>query len=405
MIIKYRTLPLLSLLLLAAISLTANAAPPSHWVGTWAASPVPAANAGPYGATDSTYREIVHVSLGGSRLRVILTNEFGTEPLTIGAAHVALSSGGGAIDSSASAPLTFGGKASITIPAGALAISDPADLKLPTFANLAVSLFIRAQTIEHVSLHTFADQTSYQAPGNAVSAATLTKPAEITNWPFLKGVDVFADGDAASIVAFGDSITDGALSTLNANARWPNILATRLQADPKTAHLGVLNQGIGGNRILHDGSGPSALARFDRDVLAQAGVKYLVILEGINDIGHAADPGVPYDFITADDLIQAYGQMIARAHTHGIKVFGATLTPYVGAKYASPKGEAIRAALNQWIRTTKDLDGVIDFEKVTRDSSNPPVYAPVVDSPDHLHPRDAGYKLMGESIDLSLFTK
>ncbi|MDT7813442.1 MAG: hypothetical protein QOJ42_3358, partial [Acidobacteriaceae bacterium] len=210
---------------------------------------------------------------------------------------------------------------------------------------------------------------------------------------------------AASIVTFGDSITDGAHSTRDANARWPDILARRLQADKKTAHLGVLNQGIGGNRILHDTTGPSALARFDRDVIAQTGVKYLVIMEGINDIGHATDPAKPYDVVTADDLIAGLSQLATRAHTHGIKVIGATLTPFVGAKYQSPAGEEMRQAFNNWIRTTNQLDGVIDFDKVTTDPTHPGMFLILDDSGDHLHPGDAGYKAMGDSIDLNLFTK
>ena len=214
-----------------------------------------------------------------------------------------------------------------------------------------------------------------------------------------------ADGKAASIVAFGDSITDGALSTRDANARWPDDLARRLQANKKTANLGILNQGIGGNRILHDVTGPNALARFDRDVLAQAGVKYLIILESINDIGHAQDPVKPYDVVTAEDLIVGLRQLATRAHTHGIKVYGATLTPYVGAKYASPAGEAMRQAVNKWIRTTNQLDGFIDFDKATQDPPTPTVFSPAADSGDHLHPADAGYKIMADSIDLSLFTK
>ena len=210
---------------------------------------------------------------------------------------------------------------------------------------------------------------------------------------------------SASIVVFGDSITDGALSTRDANARWPDLLARRLQANKKTAELGVLNQGIGGNRILHDTTGPSALARFDRDVLAQTGVKYLVIMESINDIGHAQDPVKPYDVVTAEDLIVGLGQLATRAHTHGIKVYGATLTPYVGAKYSSPAGEAMRQAVNKWIRTTNQLDGFIDFDKATQDPANPAVFAPAADSGDHLHPADPGYKIMADSIDLNLFTK
>jgi lysophospholipase L1-like esterase len=356
-----------------------------------------------FGAEDTTFREIIHISLGGSRARIIFTNEFGLDPLTINEAHIALSAGGGT--TGLTSALTFGGRTSVTIPPGALVVSDPADLKLPPFADVAVSFFVPAQPMRQVTQHGFADQTSYTAPGNVASAKTLDSPKEIYSWPFLKGLDVMGNGNAASIVTFGDSITDGALSTRNANARWPDVLARRLQANKKTAELGVLNEGIGGNRVLHDTTGPSALARFDRDVLAQTGVKYLVIMESINDIGHATDPNKPYDVITAADLIFGLGQLADRAHTHGIKVYGATLTPYVGAKYQSADGETMREAVNQWIRTTRQLDGVIDFDKVTQDPANPTVFLPADDSGDHLHPGDAGYKAMGESIDLKLFEK
>jgi lysophospholipase L1-like esterase len=405
-----RTSPLLALLLLLFFSLSTNTAnastPPEHWVGTWATAPMALANPdGKYGAVDTTYREIVHVSLGGPQVRIVLSNEFGLDPLTISAAHIALSSGNGVIDLTSASALTFGGRSSVIIPPGALIVSDPANLKLPAFADLAVNLFIPAQPMRQISQHSFADQTSYTAAGNVVGSKSLDAPTEIISWPFLKGVDVKVNGNSASIVAFGDSITDGAHSTRNANARWPDILAQRLHADKKTANLGVLNEGIGGNRVLHDTTGPSALARFDRDVLAQAGVKYLIILESINDIGHAADPVNPYDTITAEDLIVGLGQLATRAHTHGIKVIGATLTPYVGAKYASPDGEKMRQAVNQWIRTTNQLDGVIDFDKATQDPTNPTTFSSTADSGDHLHPADAGYKSMGNSIDLKLFTK
>jgi len=406
--LRARTLPLLVLTLvcLCGINEKAVAAPPDHWVGTWATSPVALPNAdAQFGATDTTYREIVHVSLGGSRLRVILSNEFGLDPLTINAASIALHTTGGDIDPASATALTFGGHPSVTIPPGALAVSDPASLKLPAFADLAVSLFVPAQPMQQITHHSFADQTSYTAPGNVVGIKALESPKEIYNWPFLKGVDVVADDKAASIVAFGDSITDGAHSTRDANSRWPDLLAHRLQANKKTTSLGILNEGIGGNRILHDNTGPNALSRFDRDVLAQAGVKYLIILESINDIGHAKDLIKPYDVVSADDLIAGLGQLAARAHTHGIKVYGATLTPYIGAKYASPAGEAMRQAVNQWIRTTNQLDGVIDFDKATQDPANPTVFSPAADSGDHLHPGDAGYKSMADSIDLNLFTK
>ena len=450
------TRPILSrlLLLFALIALAATsyaAPPPDHWVGTWATAPfaanngrpatapaastasaTPAATATPaapaatpaapeqpaapnaaprpprppqivYGTADTTLREIVHVSIGGPQVRIIFTNEFGTDPLTIAAAHVAISQGGSAINLVSAAGLTFGGHTSVIIPPGALVVSDPAVVKVPAASDLAISLFLPAQTITHLSQHGSADQTSYTAPGNVVGAQALDSPTEIRSWPFVKGVDVKVPPQDAAIVAFGDSITDGAYAALNANARWPDELARRLLADKRTAGLGVLNEGIGGNRILHDNTGPSALARFDRDVIAQSGVKYVIILEAINDIGHAYTTLRPYDVVSSDDLIAGYVQMAERAHTHGIKVYIATLTPYVGAGYASPAGEQVRQALNQWIRTTNQIDGFIDFDKATQDPANPAMYLPAFDHGDHLHPSDPGYKAMGDAIDLKLF--
>jgi lysophospholipase L1-like esterase len=356
-----------------------------------------------YGVADTTLREIVHVTLGGPMVRVIFTNEFGTEPLTIGAAHVAISQGGSSINLVSAAGLTFGGHTSVIIPPGALVVSDPATVNLPAASDLAISLFLPAQTITHLSQHGSANQTSYTAPGNVVGAKTLDSPAEIRSWPFVKGVDVMASAASGAVVAFGDSITDGAYAALNANARWPDELARRLLADKRTASLSVLNEGIGGNRILHDTTGPSALARFDRDVIALSGVKYVIILEAINDIGHAFTTVRPYDVVSADDLIAGYVQMAERAHTHGIKVYIATLTPYHGAGYASPAGEQVVQALNQWIRTTNQIDGYIDFEKATQDPANPAMYLPAYDHGDHLHPSDPGYKAMGDAIDLKLF--
>ncbi len=402
---------LLSAALLPAL-VAANVSPAAAqttWVGTWAAAPFagnnPNATTGGDAATGSTVREIVHVSLGGSSVRVILTNEFGKESLTVGGAQIALPAPDGAIVPASAKPLTFSGSASVTIPLGALVVSDAVAFPLKPLSDLSVSLYLPQQPLSIISLHSFADTTNYLAEGNVLTAEKISATKKIYSWNFLKGVDVLADRDAASIVAFGDSITDGAKSTRDANARWPDVLAKRLAANKATVHLGVLNQGIGGNRILHDNTGPSALARFDRDVIAQAGVKYVVILESINDIGHAADPNKPYDIVSADDLIAGFSQMARRAHTHGIKVIGATLTPYVGAGYQSPAGEAERQAVNHWIRTTKELDGVIDFDKATEDPAHPGVFLPADDSGDHLHPNDAGYKAMGEAIDLKLFTK
>ena len=461
---------LLVLLAFTATTAASHAAPkpPDHWVGTWAAAPVsanngpaavrvgappavasPANSAAPvpasaqtptpvigmdaaapaqgvaadqpavpaapgpprppqiiYGTADTTLREIVHISIGGPQVRVVFTNEFGTDPLTIGAAHIAVSQGDSTINLVSAAGLTFGGRTMVTIPPGALMVSDPAEVKVPAGSDLAISLFLPTQTITHLSQHGGADQTSYTAPGNVVGAKTLDSPTEIRSWPFVKGVDVKVPAQGAVVVAFGDSITDGAYAAVNQNARWPDEFARRLLANPKTADIGVLNEGIGGNRILHDNTGPSALARFDRDAIAQAGVKYIIILEAINDIGHAYDTaGRAYDVVSADDLIAGYVQMVERAHMHGLKVYMATLTPYVGAKYQSDAGEEVRKTLNQWIRTTDKIDGFIDFDKGTADPAHPDTFLPAYDHGDHLHPSDPGYKAMGDAIDLNLFTK
>jgi lysophospholipase L1-like esterase len=378
-----------------------------HWVGTWATSPMGYPNKGGSLGDDkgTTLREIEHISVGGSAVRVTLSNEFGVEPLVVNAASIAVRLTGSSVSSPV--PLLFGGRPAVTIPAGALVVSDAAALTVKPLSDVAVSLFLPMQPQTLVTRHGFANQTNYRVSGDATSNAELTDAKTFASWEYLKGIDVKGDAKSVSVVLFGDSITDGALSTLDKNARWPDVLAARLAADKHTAKVGVLNEGIGGNRVLHDTTGPSALARFDRDVIAQTGVKYLVIMESINDIGHAADPDPKkrYDIVTAQDLIAGLSQLARRAHTHGIKVYGATLTPYVGAKYQSNEGEAMRQTVNQWIRTTKELDGVVDFDKVTTDPAHPGVFLSVYDSGDHLHPKDAGYKAMGESIDLKLFTK
>ncbi|MFZ0663400.1 MAG: SGNH/GDSL hydrolase family protein [Acidobacteriaceae bacterium] len=378
----------------------------AHWVGSWAASPMRDQMA----LGDTTYRNIVHISQGGSSVRVELTNEFGSQPLTVAAAHIALSAGGdagthdGSIQPGSDHALSFGGRASVTIPAGALVFSDPVPMRVAAFSNLAVSVYLPLQAVSESTCHDDAQSTNFVTRGNTTADDTLPANHATDSWCFVKGIDVTeADSHAASIVAFGDSITDGWQSSRDLNHRWPDVLAQRLQADPATAHLSVLNEGISGNRLLHDGAGPNALSRFDRDVLAQSGVKYLIIMEGINDIGAIAEPHEPGDIITAKDLTFALTQLAARAHSHGIKVFGATLTPYMGAGYASAQGEQIREEVNHWIRTSGIFDGVIDFDKVTRDPAKPSMFLPAFDSGDHLHPNDAGYKAMGSAIDLSLF--
>jgi lysophospholipase L1-like esterase len=398
---------ILALALMGSCALAALAqGSDSKWVGTWAASPEAlAVNSGQPSPENSTYRNIVHISLGGTAVRIQLTNEFGTAPLTIGAAHVAVSAGGGSIQPGTDHALTFNGRPAVTIPAGALVISDPVTLQAAPLSDLAVSVYLPEQHINTTTCHSFGDSTNYILKGDATGAPTADNSSPIHSWCFVKGIDVStsAADKAAAIVTVGDSITDGALSARDANHRWPDLLAARLQADQRTAHFGVLNQGINGNRVLHDGYAQSALARFDRDVIAQSGVKYLIILEGINDIGRIAKPQDPGDTITADDLIFGVAQLVTRAHQHGIKVVGATLTPYMGAGYSSAAGEQVREAYNQWIRTSGVFDGVIDFDKITQDPAHANTFLPDYDSGDHLHPKDAGYKAMGDAIDLSLF--
>jgi lysophospholipase L1-like esterase len=380
-------------------------APAENWVGAWAASPF---GGDPWHTiptlVDSTLREVVHTSLAGKALRVRFTNEFGKEPLRIDAASVALSTGSSSIDTASLHALNFSGSPSVVIPPGAFVLSDPVDLATPVFANLAISFYLPVQQISAVSVHSSAQQDNYIERGNEVSAANLTAPEIVPSWYFVKGVDVEpAYAHAAAVVAYGDSITDGAYATENQNHRWPDDLAVRLHSDSATANLSVLDEGIGGNCVLIGCVGPNALARFDRDVLAAPGVKYVIILESINDIGRLHEPNNPDYRLTAEDLEQGLLQLIARAHEHGVKVIGATLTPYKGADYYTDKGEEIREAVNAWILSGGAFDGVIDFDKATRDPANPKVFAAKDDSGDHLHPGDAGYQDMANSIDLSLF--
>lgn len=382
-----------------------SAAAENHWVGTWAAALVASENGNGEFTQDTTVRDVVHVSIGGSSVRVVFSNEFGRNDLSIGAATIGLAAPGHSGAARFLLPLSFNGHSRVTIPAGALVVSDPVELALPPLSDLCVSLFLPGQTIGTVTQHPLAVSSNFIADGDQTKSTTLESARTVRSWPFLKAVEVSADHNARAIVTLGDSITDGAHSTPDTNSRWPDVLAHRLQANKHTTDISVLNLGISGNRLLHDVAGPNTLARFDRDVLSQAGVRYLILLEGINDIGRTDRPREPNDPVTTDQILTALQQIVARAHAHGILVYGATLTPFVGAKYASPAGEAMRSAENVFIRSSHLFDGVIDFDQVTRDPANPTVYLPADDSGDHLHPNDTGYKSMSDSIDLKLFQK
>jgi lysophospholipase L1-like esterase len=393
------------------------AAETNHWVSTWAASPAPQLaeteqmRAAKLEFENQTLREIVHVSIGGPSLRVRLSNAYGSQPLEIAAAHIALSAQKSGIAAGSDRPLTFSGRPSVTIPANALVLSDPVKLDTAAASDLAISIFV-AKAATGAGIHYSAQQTSYLGPGDLTGAPTLPQDAStITSWVFLTGVDVLVPAPASTIVAFGDSITDGAHSTVDANHRWPDILAARLLARHDRKAVAVVDMGIGGNRILHDGVtnvrfGVNALARFDRDVLAQPGAKYVIVLEGINDLGHAGSSAPVSENVTAEDIIAGLKQMIERSHERGLKVFGATLTPFEGTVskgYFTPEKEVQRKAVNEWIRTGKAFDGFIDFEKAVRDPAHPDRMLAAYDSGDHLHPGDAGYKAMGDAIDLALF--
>lgn len=422
----------LAAVMLGAILLTvhpSDAQQGEHWVGTWMAAnvarpqapPPPAASAAlppaqaPQAPTappapapfmhfnNQTLRQIVHTSIGGRRVRVVLSNAFGTSPLTIGAAHIAVRDKGAAIVPASDRALTFSGRPTMTIPAGAAMFSDPVDLTISSMSDLAIDLYVPGNTNAPSPVTYFggALQTSYVSEtGNHAGTPAFPVVATTPSWFLVSRVEVMAPQSVGVVVAVGDSITAGSRSTADTNNRYPNHLAQRLLGGPSP--MAVLNAGIGGNRVLSEGaftSGINVVARFDRDVLEQTGVTHVIVLEGINDIGNARDNPTP----TAEDLIAAHKQLIERAHTRGIRIFGATLTPFEGANYFTAAGEAKRQALNQWIRTSGAYDGVIDFDAATRDPGHAARFLPQYESGDHLHPSDAGYKAMADAIDLALF--
>ena len=374
------------------------------WVATWGASPVaplPANTTNP-GFTNQTVRLVVHTSLGGDEARVRLSNAFGTESLVIGAAHIALRGMNAGIVSGTDRALTFSGSGSVTIPPGALVVSDSVKLGVPALSDLAVSLFLPGPTGQ-ATWHAAALATNYVSqPGDFTGAVDMPVDHTVASWFYLTDVEVNSSKDTFAVVTFGDSITDGTRSTPDTNHRWPNLLAERLAQHH--AKSSVVDQGIAGNRVLHDLVGPNALARFDRDVLAQAGVGYVIVLLGINDIGRSTT-GQPPQPVNAEEIIGGYRQMITRAHQQGLKIVGCTLTPFEGAAYFTPEGETKRETVNNFIRTGGAYDGVIDFDSAVRDPSHPSRFLPMYDSGDHLHPNDAGYKAMADAIDLSLFKR
>jgi lysophospholipase L1-like esterase len=395
-------------------SSSAASSAPEIWVATWGCSqqiPEPQNELPIDDLRDATVRQIFQLSVGGSALRVHLSNAFGTGALHFTSIHIArpLSTSSPAIDPSSDQALAFAGKPDVLVPPGAEFVSDPVSLKVAPLSDLAVTFHLDTPPLRQTA-HPGSRATTYYVHGDSVGAATLLEPKRVDHWFQISEIDVQVPPGAATVVVLGDSITDGHGATTNGNDRWTDVLAARLQGSPQTRNVGVSNQGIGGNHLLTDGLGPNALSRFDRDVLAPAGVRWLIVFEGVNDLGGLARTGeVPPAGHAAlvERVLSAYRQLVERAHAHGLQVFGATITPYAGSDYfhPDPLSEADRQAVNQWIRAAGHFDAVIDFDAVVRDPNHPDQLFPGFDCGDHLHPSPAGYKAMGEAIPLTLFAK
>lgn len=383
------------------------------WVASWGASqqiPEPQNALSPEDLTDTTLRQVFHLSVGGRTLRVHFSNAFGTEALHIASVHIGrpLSANSSAIEPSSDRPLTFAGNAEATIPPGAELISDPVNCVLPPLSDVDVTIYLQSPPARETG-HPGSRATSYYVRGDFVGAATLPEPKHVDHWYQVSEIDVQSAPGAASVIALGDSITDGHGATTNGNDRWTDILAARLQGSPATRNIGVSNQGIGGNHLLSDGLGPNVLARFDRDVLAPTAARWVIVFEGVNDLGGLARDGevsAEQHQALVDRVLAAYQQITERAHSHGLRVFGATITPYAGSNYyhPGPLSEADRQAVNHWIRSPGNFDAVIDFDSVVRDPEHPDHLLPAYDCGDHLHPSPTGYKAMGDAIPLSLFS-
>jgi lysophospholipase L1-like esterase len=397
---------------LALAAASGAIAAPDHWVGSWGASPEPPRlqGGGPFPASpsfkDVTLIQTVRLSAGGNQLRVRFTNEYGAKALVIGGAKVSV----GGVEK----PLLFGGKPTAIVPAGAPMVSDPVSISAPARSDLVIGLYLPEDT-GPCTCHTTAVSKGAIADHQAASLKPSADAKPLPIRAFISGVDVSGPAPAKTIVAFGDSITDGVGSSMDANRRWPDQLSERLNArDKGKREWGVVNEGISGNRLYADGAGQSALTRFDRDVLSTPGAAYLIVFEGVNDlgVGHAKPPpGAASSFLAAlpkapanaEDLIAADRQIIERAHAHGIKVIGATIAPYKGAAYWTEEGEAERQKVNTWIRAGGAFDGVADFDKAWNDPANPGQIKAGWHIGDHLHGNDAGYKVLADSIDLKLF--
>lgn len=375
----------------------AGAANPG-WVGSWATAQqlTEDANEPPSpGLANNTLRQVFQVSLGGTRVRLRFSNEYGNAPLTLTKVHCALSAGGGAIMSNTDTALTFAGSASVTLQPKEAIFSDPAEFALAPASKLAVSIQFGAVPSD-ITGHPGSRTTSYLQAGDGVASASLSAPATTDHWYVLSGLDVMAS-DSRALVILGDSITDGRGSTTNGNDRWPDALAARLRGNAATAKVGVLNLGIGGNSVVSGGLGPTAQARFDGDVLKQSGVKWLIVFEGVNDIGEATGTAV------ATSLIEAYKGFVTKARGAGLGVFGATILPFKGHSYYSADHELARQTVNDWIRQAGNFDAVIDLDAAVRNPAQVDTLLSTYDQGDHLHLNPSGYKKLADTVDLALF--
>lgn len=377
--------------------------PDEVWVGTWSTAPQlvePYNNPPAPGLNHNTLRQIVRVSLGGDSLRLRFSNEFSKSPVTMNTVHISLSKGGSTIDTVTDKELKFNGESEVTIEPGSTVTSNPFHFNVEPRSDLTITIHF-GETSPDVTGHPGSRTTSYLLPGNEVSAVGFSGAVTTDHWYIMNGIDVVAPEAAAAVAVLGNSIADGRGSGTNKQNRWPDELARRLQENSETRLVAVLNQGIGGNCVLRECLGPSALSRFDRDVLGATKVRWLIILEGINDIGQAQGPEGADQ--VANDLIAAYEQMIDEAHTNGIKVYGATLLPFGGSFYDSPEHEAARIKVNEWIKGSGRFDAVIDVDAALRDPENPSQLLPSADTGDHLHPNETGHRMIAEAVDLALF--
>lgn len=373
----------------------------TRWVGAWASAqqltepgnmpPAP-------GLAGNTLRQNVFTTLAGERARLLFSNAYGEAPVIFDAARLAVATGAGWTDPSTERALRFGGRESVSIAPGETRFSDPLDFPVPALSSLAITLHL-GNTPDQVTGHPGSRTTSYLQSGGAASAPSLPAAATTDHWYFISGIDVEAPSPSAAVVTLGDSITDGRGSTTNANDRWPDNLARRLHANPSTARVAVLNQGIGGNAVVTGGLGPTATQRFERDVLEQRGVRWVIVLEGVNDIGGSTDAGV------AARLIEAYQRFIELAHARGLRIYGVPILPFGGSNYDSPEHEAARQAVNEWVRSSGRFDAVLHLDAAVADPEHPERLREAYDTGDHLHLNPAGYQAMADAIDLALFVR